>query len=147
MCSSCLKVSRQSKHHSQFPTTSTLYFAHCPPGPTFPLDTHCLPGHSSLCNLPSLESLPLPNPNPICSTRPRINLYFSIQPLPSLSLALPHWLQLSPFCSYSSAIILFTIHLAINHKLSCDAFTVVGLNRQKYLLCLFNLSHVPGLPF
>lgn len=27
------------------------------------------------------------------------------------------------------AIILFTIHLAINHILSYDAFTVVGLNR------------------
>lgn len=49
-------------------------------------------------------------------------------------------------CSYSSGGYSHN-SLGNNRELSHDALTVVELNRQKYLLCLVNASHVSGLLF
>lgn len=50
-------------------------------------------------------------------------------------------------CSYSSGVYSSHNSLGNNRELSHDALTVVELNRQKYLLCLVNTSHVSGLLF
>lgn len=121
------------------------------PTPNFPWIPHCLSVHPLLYNFSFLECFPpspnLPAQSHLSSKTQKKTLVFSTALLKPHSTLPPSARAQPSLVHIFLAIILFTIHLAINHILSCDVLTVVGLNRQKYLLCLFNLSHVSGLPF
>lgn len=127
-----------------------LCSSYWPPPPTFPeypiayLSIHCYITPFLECFPPSPN---LPAQSHLSSKTQKKTLVFSTALLKPHSTLPPPARAQPSLVPIFLAIILFTIHLAINHILSCDVLTVVGLNRQKYLLCLFNLSHVSGLPF